>query len=170
MSKSLSECHQEIVEKLLDRGERLFVPRGIDPKWGCSSGEIPHVYVKGRPFPSTDNEEFICGHAVEEKDGTITIFYDMLAYQRGPFDLEELGLCPAQCWYKKNEKVKNVGWKIYSIVNEDGSDYETINGTSFFYSETEAMNARENSKQIVVEYEAIREFKGCNCCGKWKSL
>jgi hypothetical protein len=104
MSKTLAECHSEIVKELESRGETVYNP--VDRSM-LRKGSHPKVYVKGRPFPSN---EFLCGTAIREKDGTISILAESMANLRGvgSFHLGDLGLCDPVLYYANHEKIHHV--------------------------------------------------------------
>jgi hypothetical protein len=92
MGKSIAELGEEVVEKLRARGEQVLRPPCID-LW---EDDEPDIYVK-------NHLPFVCGTAIPGKDGTYIILHDHLAYQKGPFKFEELGLCDAYCWYQRKK-------------------------------------------------------------------
>ena len=107
-SRSLAEIHDEIIGKICARGEtEIFNPTGRTMMTGYRAR--PFVYVKGRKYPSRD---FICGHALYDKNNTIEIWYDFFCYAYTGFKIEELGLCDPAVWYdnldliSKMEKTK----------------------------------------------------------------
>jgi hypothetical protein len=59
-------------------------------------------------------------------------------------------------------------YEIYTIVNEDGSDFEPSSGQQIYYSLQEAQKARLRATQSIVRMRAEAVFEGCNCCGDWR--
>jgi len=98
---TLRECHIKIVRELEARGETVYNPCASSMM--TLSDGIPKVYVKGREFQTP---EFLCGTAIREKDGTISILPEPMADLRGigGFKIEDLGLCDPICYYRNSDK------------------------------------------------------------------
>lgn len=88
MSKTLYQHHEEIVQKLKEKGEPIFNPTHRSAINEYRS--LPDVYVKSMKFPS---EEFNCGCPVEGQDGTYSICGEHLTWVISGLKFEELGLC-----------------------------------------------------------------------------
>jgi len=87
-NKSLWEIHQEWVNELLKRGEKILQPKG-NPHgnvWGYVKTQIPHKDA-GTIYKN-------------ENMGTFEILCDMCQYGVTGLKLEDIGLCDAKCWYE----------------------------------------------------------------------
>lgn len=100
--KSLREIHDEWVEELLKRGEKVLQPKKGGPHgriWGYVKTQVPHKDA-GTIYKN-------------EKDGTFEILCDMCQYGVSKLKLEEIGLCDAKCWYE---------WMDENKCEEEGSE------------------------------------------------
>lgn len=100
-NKSLLEIHQEWVEELLKRGEKVLQPKKGSPCgsiWGYIKDQIPHKDA---------------GSIYKNEDGTFEILCDMCQYRVAELKLEDIGLCDAKCWYE---------WMSENIYNEKGPE------------------------------------------------
>lgn len=94
---TLFEMHQEIVKKLLKRGEPVFKPFEA-----AVIKDLLDVYAKAHKFGT---KKWVSGHAALNDDGTYNILEDAQAdlVGKGPFKLEELGLCDPKCRYANED-------------------------------------------------------------------
>ena len=90
---SLYKWHERVVAVLRRNGETVLGDLGND--------KTPDVYVKGAVLGV---DEFVCGHAIPQKDGSIDIVHDMLQYQRRGYRIHQLGLCDPIMWYTRRIK------------------------------------------------------------------
>jgi hypothetical protein len=122
MVKSIYDCHVEIVKCLEDKGETILQPIKTE-SWIKNGSRIPDIYVKGRPYPSKD---FIIGHGIIEKDGSISIHGDFLSWEHKGFQLVDLGLCDPACVYENSnllreadEELENIKPSLSNIPTKD---------------------------------------------------
>lgn len=82
------------------RGEQIFNP--CTKSMLRDTDDVPKVYVKGRQFRTPD---FICGSAIKEKDGSVSILPEAIADLIGirGFKIEDLGLCDPVLFYANND-------------------------------------------------------------------
>jgi len=85
MSKSLWDCHLEVIALLRDRGETILLPMHIKPHGGT-----PQIYLKNENYPS---ENFKIGTGLKQKDGSFEILGEHLIWYISGLSIEELGLC-----------------------------------------------------------------------------
>lgn len=93
--KSMWQIHQEWVNELLARGEKVLQPKRGSPHgniWGYVKTQLPHRDA-GTIYKN-------------EKDGTFEILCDMCQYGVVGLTLEDIGLCDAKCWYEWMEENK----------------------------------------------------------------
>jgi hypothetical protein len=154
----------DIVKELEARGEVVYNP--------CSKSMLngrPKVYVKGRPFPS---KEFLCGTAIREKDGTISVLAEAMADMIGVggFKIEDLGLCDPVLYYANHDQ------KTYPLKTIQEKTMELCKDCKFF-GQTDPMYrydricARSSQKEIdpvygnltgtVLHCESERRYGAC---------
>lgn len=97
--RSLWDIHQEWVDELLKRGEKVLEPKGYAHGhiWGYVKTQIPHKDA---------------GTICKNENGTFNILCDRLQYIVTDLKLEDIGLCDIKCWYEwmDNEYIDK-GWE-----------------------------------------------------------
>jgi hypothetical protein len=97
-SKSMWQIHQEWVNELLARGEKVLQPKTGNPHgsiWGYIKSQVPHKDA-GTIYKNRDN-------------GMFEIYCDMCQYGVVGLNIEDIGLCDAKCWYEWiDDKVYNI--------------------------------------------------------------
>lgn len=170
MNKTLAECHMDIVNELRSRGEPIF-----NPCIATMDGKRirPKVYVKDRQFGTI---EFLCGSAIREKDGTISIMPEPMRVLRGfgGFKIEELGLCDPICYYanmdgKTYPRKPVLGIKPLMFINarSQAKDYPGLNPISDLQEEVKELREsleishenRIDNLKYIMEYIKKLEFK-----------
>jgi hypothetical protein len=111
MGKSIYDCHVEVVECLKKKGETILQPLKSEP-WIKNGTRIPDIYVKGYLYPSKD---FIIGHGIIEKDGSISIHGDFLSWEHNGFKLDDLGLCDPACVYENSNLLREADEELEKI-------------------------------------------------------
>jgi len=98
---SLRDCHIAVVKELQARGEAIYNP--CAKSMLSHERDVPKVYVKGRQFRTP---EFVCGSAIMEKDGSVSILPEAMADLIGirGFKIEDLGLCDPVLFYANNDE------------------------------------------------------------------
>lgn len=90
--KSIHDIHLGFVELLKTRGEQVVQPRGM-----------PMNVIQG--YDKTIGL-ISAGSISKEKDGSFSIFQDMLPHRYTGIKLDDIGLCDELCWYEAWENKK----------------------------------------------------------------
>lgn len=85
MSKTLWDCHLEVIKLLEERGEKVRMPINR-----ARMGGTPEIYIKSIPYPSND---FRIGTGLKKKDGTFELIGEHLCWIISGLSIDELGLC-----------------------------------------------------------------------------